>query len=86
MPPTHRHRSGTAGIEPASARAGESRLTAGAFWRERSLDELAAEQRIAVPQALDEMIGAAAELWDDDEDFDLFVGQIHERRLRHREV
>ena len=86
MQPTQRRGSGLPVRSPGVHRAGETRLTRGAFWRERSLDELAAEQGIAVPQALDQMIGAAAELWDDDDDFDLFVGRAHEPRLTQREV
>ena len=38
---------------------------------------------IAVPQ-LDDMIGAAAELWNDERDFDRFVQAIHEARLERR--
>ena len=55
------------------------------FWQERTVDELAVDQGIVVPQQLGGLIGAAAELWDDEEDFQLFVKGIHERRIEGRE-
>ena len=51
------------------------------FWRTRTIDEIAAQQGIAVPQPLNHVIGAAADLWDDDEDCDRFVRGIHDRRI-----
>ena len=63
----------------------DSPVPPGQFWRKRTVDELAAEQGIAVPQSLDEMIGAAADLWDDDEDFDRFVQRIQDRLPELRE-
>ncbi len=50
------------------------------FWRERTLDEIAAQQGVSVPQPLDEMVGAAANLWDDDEDFNRFLRGLRDRR------
>lgn len=47
----------------------------GDFRRKRTVDEFAALRGIPVPQRLDEMIGAA-ELWNDDRDFDRFVPGI----------
>ena len=55
------------------------------FWQERTVDELAVDQGIVIPQQLGGLIGAAAELWDDEEDFQLFVKGIHERRIEGRE-
>ena len=54
------------------------------FREERTLAELAAEQRVMIPQPMEEMIGAAAELWDDEEDFQRFVEGIRERRIEGR--
>ena len=51
------------------------------FWSELTVDQLAAKQGIVVPQRLNAVIGAASDLWDDDEDFDVFVQGIHDRRL-----
>ena len=51
------------------------------FWSKSTVDELASEQGIDVPQRLDAVIGAASDLWDDNDDFDLFVQGIHDRRL-----
>lgn len=50
------------------------------FWRERTLDEIAAQQGVSVPQPLDEMVGAAANLWEDDEDFNRFLQGLRDRR------
>lgn len=50
------------------------------FWESRSIDELAEEQGIDAPQQFDGMIGAAADLWDDDEDVERFVNGIREHR------
>ena len=50
------------------------------FRREPAVTELVAEQSITVPQRLDTMIGAGAELWEDDEDLDSFVSEIYECR------
>ena len=52
------------------------------FWEQRSIDKLAEEQSIDAPQQLDGMIGAGADLWDDEEDFQRFVNGIHGRRRR----
>ena len=52
--------------------------------QKRTVDELAAEQGIAVPQRLDEMNGVAAEFWNDDRDIDRFVQGIYDRRLERR--
>ena len=40
------------------------------FWVERTVEELAAEQGVSLPQKIDVLIGAGADLWDDAEDFD----------------
>ena len=77
----HRRQKTLASGPPASETAEETSVRAGNFWRKRTVDELAAEQGIAVPQQLDAMIGAAAELWNDDRDFDRFVQAIHDARL-----
>ena len=52
------------------------------FWESRSIDELAEEQGIDAPQQFDGMIGAGADLWDDEEDFQRFVNGIHGHRRR----
>lgn len=56
------------------------------FWESRSIDELAEEQGIDAPQPFDEMIGAAADLWDDEENFEHFVKGSWECRYRMREA
>ena len=57
-----------------------------AFWRESTIDELAAEQGIGSPQPFEAVVGAAMDLWDDDDDdFDLFVKGIQDRRLEQAE-
>lgn len=52
------------------------------FWESRSIDELGEEQGIDAPQQFDGMIGAGADLWDDEEDFERFVNGIGEHRGR----
>ena len=85
MEPARHERPRTAETDPVHGETDESPVPPGQFWRKRTVDELAAEQGIAVPQSLDEMIGAAADLWDDDEDFDRFVQGIQDRRPELRE-
>ena len=85
MDSTQHQRPKMADFETSDGETDESSIAPGNFWREHTLDELAAQQGITVPQPLDEMIGAAAELWDDDEDRDRFVQEIHDRRLQLRD-
>jgi hypothetical protein len=59
---------------------GSGPLSLEGFWREPTVRELAVEQGLPAPQVLDEMIGAAADLWETDEEFAQFVGGICERR------
>ena len=40
------------------------------------MEAVAAEQRISAPQPLVEMTGAAAELWNDQEDFEFFFNGL----------
>ena len=65
----------------AGGAALDERPTVPADFQEwRSIDELAEEQGIVAPQQLDRMIGAAADLWDSDEDFERFVNRGSEHR------
>ena len=75
----------TAGIDLSDTETDKPSVATEDFWRVPVVDELAAEQGIAAPQQLDEIIGVAAELWDDERDFDSFVEGIHERRGEGRE-
>lgn len=70
-----------ADIDPSGMVADGFSLTPAKFWREPAIAQLVSEQGISAPQRLDGIVGAAADLWDDDEDFDLFVKNIHERRI-----
>lgn len=54
--------------------------TPNGFWQERTLNELAAEQGISIPQSFDTLLGAGRELWESDECCELFVSSIYERR------
>ena len=53
--------------------AEESPMPPANLWRKRTVAEPAAEQQIPVPQRLNGIVRAAAELWNDDRDFDRFV-------------
>jgi hypothetical protein len=48
--------------------------------RTRSLAELAAEQGLTGPQDLDTLLGAGADLWDDDAEFEAFLADLRESR------
>ncbi|MBI3272940.1 MAG: hypothetical protein HYZ53_28385 [Planctomycetes bacterium] len=43
------------------------------FWRERTVEELAAEQGATLPQSVDALLGSGANLWESDEDFHAFL-------------
>ena len=85
MEPTQHQRPEIADIRTRDGETEEPSVPEGNFWRERTIDELAARQGITVPQPLDDLIGAAAELWNDDEDFDRFVRGVHDRRMEQRD-
>lgn len=67
-------------IEEITLDATSSGSAAEDFWREPSLEELAVEQGICQPQKLDDLVGAGADLWDGDEQFDEFLAGIYARR------
>jgi hypothetical protein len=67
-------------IERLAVETGTQSLSPEDFWRDPTVEELAAEQGLLVPQALDNMVGAAADLWESDEEFVQFVACIYERR------
>ncbi len=50
------------------------------FWKERTIEELAAEQGVAGPQSLDELMGQGSVLWGSEREFDEFVDAIQARR------
>jgi hypothetical protein len=50
------------------------------FWSPKSAEQIAAEQGITQPQDLDQLTGAAADLWSSDEDFDEFLASIDRHR------
>ena len=78
---TEGQRPETANLRTRGGEADESSEPAGNFWRGRTLDQIAAQQGVSVPQSLDDMIGAAANLWNDDEDFNRFLQGIRDRRM-----
>jgi hypothetical protein len=68
---------------PDAAHTGEpdpESLRRNAFWAPTTIDQLAAEQGVSLPQDIDSLIGQGADLWEDDEDFDRFLAGIAERR------
>ena len=70
-----------ADVETVNGEHDQSSGSPGDFWRSPTIDEIAAQQAIAVPQPLDQVIGAAADMWKDDGDCDRFVRGLHDRRL-----
>ena len=75
-----------ADVEPLEAGTEVQTLDADEFWREPTLKELAVEQGVAGPQHLDALVGAGADLWEDDDDLDRFLSGVRERRRRGREL
>ncbi|GBE30118.1 hypothetical protein BMS3Bbin04_01144 [bacterium BMS3Bbin04] len=53
------------------------------FWQDKSLDELAAEQKVSPVKDVDNVFGAASDLWEDDADFDEFLSAA--RGIANRE-
>ena len=86
MESTQHQRPEMADFKTSDGETDECSAAPGNFWREHTIDELAAQQGITVPQPLGEMVGAAAELWDDEEDCDRFVQGINDRRLQQGHV
>jgi hypothetical protein len=50
------------------------------FWKPKSIELLAVGQGITGPQSLDKLTGAAADLWENDEEFDRFLTSIDRHR------
>lgn len=67
-------------IDPLEVETEATTIGGSEFWQEKSVEELARDQGVAVPQPLDEIIGKGVDLWEDEADFDSFVGGIYERR------
>lgn len=61
-------------IEPVSLEGGNfETIQPEDFWREKSLDQLAAEQAVAAVQHFEDVWGKAADLWADEDDFAAFL-------------
>ncbi len=50
------------------------------FWIEPTIEELAAEQGVDVPQPLERLVGQGADLWNDEDEFAAFIDEIRHRR------
>jgi hypothetical protein len=74
-----------ADVEPVSVEPELAAEAAEDFWNEKTLEQLSSEQGIAGPQPLAGLMGAGADLWDDEEDFEEFVSDIYDRRRKSRE-
>ena len=51
-----------------------------AFWMQATVEQLAKEQGVTVPQPVDELIGQGADLWDSNDDFESFLVGLREHR------
>jgi hypothetical protein len=69
-----------ADIEPLEVESKAGSFSAEEFWREPTVEEVAAEQGVTIPQDLELGLGEAADLWEDDADFEAFVAGIYQRR------
>jgi hypothetical protein len=54
------------------------------FQPRKTIEELAAEQGVPLPQDLDAMIGEGKDLWDSDEEFEAWLEDIYRRRREGR--
>jgi hypothetical protein len=50
------------------------------FWRRMTIEQLAAEQGVSIPQNLDDLLRAGADLWADDAEFDAYLESLRESR------
>src|SRR5437879_1356148 len=50
------------------------------FWSEPTIQELAEEQDVAIPQRLEDLVGQGSDLWADQAEFEAFLGEIDQRR------
>jgi hypothetical protein len=50
------------------------------FWREKTVEELAAEQGVEIPQRIEDLLGAGENLWKDDAELDAFLEFIRQQR------
>jgi hypothetical protein len=50
------------------------------FWREKTIEELAAEQGVTLPQRWEDLYGAGEHLWKSDEEFEEFLEFIQQQR------
>lgn len=54
------------------------------FWKEKTVEELAAEQGITLPQRIEDLLGAGKDLWKDDAELDAFLEDIRRQRKAGR--
>jgi hypothetical protein len=50
------------------------------FQPRKTIEELAAEQGVSLPQDLDSLIGQGKDLWDSDEEFEAWLKDLNEAR------
>jgi hypothetical protein len=62
------------------APAPEALPEASAFWKPKTLLELAAEQDVRPVERLEQVLGQGADLWANDEELDAFLQQIRAGR------
>ena len=55
------------------------------FWKQKGIEELSEEQGVEPIAKLEQVLGKGSELWDSDEDFELFLAGINERRNEERQ-
>jgi hypothetical protein len=67
-------------ISPHADEPAPESLRRNAFWAPRTIEQLAAEQGVSLPQDVDALLGRGAELWDSDDDLERFLAGIAERR------
>jgi hypothetical protein len=68
--------------QPGARRGEPDSLHRNAFWAPTTLEQLAAEQAVRLPQDIDALVGQGADLWDSDEDLEHFLASVAEGRGR----
>ncbi len=72
-------------IEPVAMEGTEfETVLAETFWCEKTLEQLASEQGVSVIRESEEVWGKAANLWDDDDDFEAFLAAAKGNRNESR--
>jgi hypothetical protein len=80
--PQQRPATSTAPSAPPADELDPESLRRSAFWAPKTIEQLAAEQGVRLPQNVDALVGQGADLWESDEELERFLSGVAERRRR----